>query len=696
MAETLTLSRAKARRNDDEEALLRLQEAYRPQRSFKYNREATWFQTILFCHDLQYTSFNMNAGKPFFIGQGDSRRVRITYNVMKRMAEDAKSVYVQQPYDWNVVAMTRDTADIEGSHRAADLVRIWHEKFHIRKKQLALADYLVKMGNGFIHVDWDAEGGDELELAMPDGEVVTVKTGDLTIACDNPYRWFFHPSATHVEESPFATRRTAESRNWVRQHFPKVDLDELGDLTQMDASSMWEHQLLNLSSTNSFGLGAQEAPPKGGSFVEVFRHWEMPGPDYKKGLHIVALGTGNGPKKVVHVGDMPHDRLPVFHFGMIQVPNCLWHDTFLTSCVSPQREVNRRISQLVECGNLTANPQVVVPSNGFAPQVLTNRPGGVMRQDPNAPWRPYYLPGPNMPAYAVQQIERSLQMMDSIASPFGPSSSSLPKGATSGIHFSLLQNMAQQKTSTMTENWECGWKDVWSFAIDTYRSYGILPRHYEYGFEGSWRDFYLAGRDLPKRIRFEITKGSSAPKSRATSFAEWMEILKVVGPMLMQDPRAMNQFWTDIGYGDMVRTYRDRTEDADKAQRNIQECLEGNQPIIDDWDDPDIHMPIYESEMNTDAYKKQWPDRARISLFALREMFKAKKLEQLMQAQAALAMAGAPKQPGAGEPPMSAAQGPFAAAEPGAPVGGNEPHMTDGFSQTPNQFANRGGRGHEG
>lgn len=690
MVDVLTFSRPKSKRTDESVALERVKDCYRPQRSFKYNREATWFQTILFCHDLQYTSFNMNAGKPFFIGQGDSRRVRITYNVMKRMAEDAKSVYIQQPYDWNVVAMTRDTPDIEGSHRAADLVRIWHEKFHIRKKQLSLADYLVKMGNGFMHVGWDPDAGEEIEIALPDGEVVTLKTGDLFMECDNPYRWFFHPSAAFVEESPYATRRTAQSRNWCKK-FKHVDLDELGDLTPMDSSNMWEHQLLNLSSTNSFGLGAQEAPPKGASFVEVFEHWEMPSDDFKKGLHVVALGAGNGPKVIAKIDDMPHDRLPVFHFGMIDVPNCLWKDTFLTSCVSPQREVNRRISQMIEVGNLTANPQLIAPSNNFAPQVVTNRPGGVIRQDPNGSWRPFYLPAPQMPAYAVQQIERSLQLMDTIASPFGPSSSGLPKGATSGIHFSLLQNMAQQKTSTMTENWECGWKDVWSFAIDVYREYGILPRHYEYGYEGEWRDFYLSGKDLPKRIRFEITKGSSAPKSRATAFAEWMEIQKILGPSLAVDQRAMNQMWNDIGYGDMVRTYRDRTEDSDKAQRNIQICLEGQQPIIDDWDDPDIHMPIYESEMNTEAYKKAWPERSRIALFALRQMFLFKKQQMMMAQMAAANMGTASQQPG-----VSAAQGPFDAAEPGAPVGGNEPHMTEGFSQTPNQFQNRGGRGHEG
>lgn len=677
----------KNERTEEAGALIHLRNKYRSNLNFKYKLEATWYQTILFTHGLQYVSFNLAAGKPFFIGTGDPKRVRVAYNVMMRMAEDHKSSFISTPYEWQVSPLTEDTEDILAARRGTDLVKWWEKTLSWKKKRCQLADIVVKTGNGLAHYGWDWSKGTATELVMPDGNVMKVNAGELFIEIDMPFRWYFHPHATCVEESPWAIRRTALPRSVVAKMLPKFDIDQVPDIQTGEAQNFWEYSLLNFSAQHGYSVGGSESLEKGEGFLEVFQLWTRPGEESaneKTGDAMIALGNGGGPMYLAEEKKNQYDTLPVIHFGQVDTPGRLWKDGWLPQCVSPQRALNRGISQDIENANLIANPQLIVPDNGFAPQSVTNRVGGIIRQDPNALWRPFYLQPPGMPQFQAELKRFSLEMLDVIAAPFGPSSSRAEQKATSGVHLKAIQEQNQAKLVSQAEMWEASSMDLFNGCLDVYRKFAIIPRRYEGGCEGRWMDFYLSGKQLTKKIRFEITPRSSLPKSPTTAFATHLEILKVL-PWLSQDESYMNHFWQDLAYGDMVKTFRDRKEDSTKAYRNVTMCRQGLQPIPDEWDDPRIHMPIYESEMNTDSYRDDWDDTAKIRLYALWKMFIAfqmmKAQQQQMLLQAMLAGQGGAGQPGAEQPGA------------GGPQQGPQSHMAPAMRSVPSPYMDQGGNG---
>lgn len=685
-AVVLPFRRNRAERSDANDALARFKAEWQAQLVFQTGLHTEWQETIFYVHGRQYLSVNGEAGKPFVQRPQDSRRVRVQMNVMMRMAADHKAAYLARPPEWACRSLTNDTPDIIGARRSDDLVRYYEvalEMNTVKRRQMATS--LVETGNGFYYYGYDKNAGETMTVRLPTGEVVQLKVGDIFCDFDMPQRWAFHPHALSVEMSPYGHRRVAMPRDMAAKLAPNFDLDQVPDLNPGESYTFWEHSLLGLPGGTTSWLGAQESMKPGEGFIEVFMRWSRPGTDSKKGLYMVGFGSGSGPTIVPLVEDNPYETIPCVHIKQVDVPGSLWGQCWMSQLRSPQRALNRGISQQIENGNLTANPQLVVPDDTLAPQTVTNRVGGVLKADPKGMWRPFYLIPPQMPAYHTQNIERSLSLMDVIGAPFGPSSSSRGQGSTSGAHLMRLQQENEAKLSDQIDAWEAGHVQIWNCLLKTFRVNARLPRRINGPVEGRWMDEYVSGKDLTEKIRYEITPRSTMPKDRNSAFAEHTEILKVV-PELRTDQRFMNHFWEAIAYGSMVTEERDRRLDTDKAHHNILLCQQGVQPIPEEMDDASIHLPIYEAEMLTDAYRDLWDDDSKKALYALYQMFKRFEiLKAAEQAQRAMLMAA-----------IASGKLPMGAMGPGPTSGGVEPHQTEGMVHQASPFRDEGGNGGAG
>lgn len=678
---------------DESDALTTIRDAYTSQRDAIYPMHTEWYVQILFAHGLQNVNINMMTGTPVFNGYLSTAyaKPRVAWNLIDSAARRLRGMLLQRSAEIDVRAVTDDERDIQAA-KVADRLVDWAYEYHgIAEIESELADWLVKTGNGILYLAWDPNAGDSLNTA--DGG--SVKTGGPVVLCDSPFRWIFDPRVTRLRDAKWALRMTYQTQEFVEEHFPTASLLFANRTGTNAYFNSWEFNLMNTTPMHA-GIGMQTNLRDKG-LIRFFELFEVPCPRYPEGRVIVAAGFGETPEIILAEGTNPHRAIPAVLFRLSPVAGRIWGETPLKYMLSPQREINRRRTQIIRNGDLVGNAKLVTPEAKFDPRQLNNEVGGAYECANDSPWQPYYLQPPALGDYVFESEKAAIAMMNMMLEPTTLTPMENVGKANSAIQIQQIVDVQAMLAKPYHREWELGWESFWRGYIQMFRMHANYPIHIaSLGSEAVAGWPFVSNRLLSEGIALRIVPGSTLPQTPSAAMAAWFEMFKS-GAASPLNPEEKRRFWNDIGKGDMARTMRDMNAQRDKAYRNLTRLRNGMLIQPDEMvDDPEVHLTAMQDWMSTSDYEvwrathpPQFDMNLRLTMqqyAMLQQTIEQRMLEQQMAAAGPPAAGG---KPSAASKVMGQAQ----AIGPGNPMGGANPTMSQGFAKRPNPYRNPGGAG---
>lgn len=664
----------KPREQDFTEELQHLVEIETSQRDYLYPLHSEWYVQILACHGFHNVNYNLYTGTPYFTGSG---KPKPAWNIIGTIASRFKAYIAAARPKRIVVPKSSDDRDVRGA-RYGNQILSWAYDHHDYSGLYAEArDWFVKTGNFFVYMPWDDRAGEQITL--PDGSVGF--TGETKIEIDSPFRWMLDPRVARSKDAMWARRRTFQPMEWVRMRFPdrahKIRED---DVFPAD-SLFFEYQLLNLTPLHVSTVGGTtRTTPKNQGFIEVFEYFEKPCDKYPEGRTIIAMGRMGTPEVVLYSGPMPYEKLPVVMASMDTVPGRAFGESPIKYMMYPQQEINTRRVQIKRNADAFGSLKLLWPDDGgVAPQQMNNE-AGILPYSGQAQNAPSFLVAPPMPEFVFHMEKSSLELMNFMAEPAGPLSMERAQKTTSGVHMNLLQEQEQIITGPTMDNWNRAWVEVDNIYLSNMRSFGAWPRTFApISSETTWGmspAFQASGMMLSKNLNVKLVPGTEMPQSRATIFANHIELAKaqLIAP---DDKMARRRVFENIGMGDDTLYWRDENGPITQARNNLEILKTGQLIEPDIMDDPELQILVILDWMRTTEYrmwKSMYPERdavlrmgyakfSQAAIFVSQQRYK----QALVQQGIGQGLAGPPQPvPGAGAPGGDAS-------------GGASPKMTQGF-----------------
>lgn len=664
---------APPREKDYSAELQHLVEIEVSQRDYLYPLHSEWYIQILACHGFHNVNYNLYTGTPYFTGSG---KPKPAWNIIGTIANRFKAYVAAARPRRVVVPKSSDDVDVRAS-RIGNQILSWAYDQHDYPGLYAEArDWFVKTGVFFVYMPWDDLSGDEIQ--MPDGTIA--RTGETRISVDSPFRWMLDPRVARSKDAMWARRRTFQPIEWIRSRFPdRMHLLREDDIFPAD-SQFFEYQLLNLTPLHVSTVGnVTRKTPKNQGFVEVFEYFEKKCDRYPEGRTIIAMGRMGTPEVVLYSGPMPYDTLPFVMANMDTVPGRAFGESPIKYMLYPQQEINTRRVQIKRNADAFGSLKLLWPDDGgSAPQQMNNE-ASILPYSATANAPPSFLTAPPMPEFVFHMEKTSLELMNFMAEPAGPLSMERAQKTTSGVHMNLLQEQEQIVTGPTMDNWNRAWVEVDNLYLSNMRQFGSWPRTFApISSDAAWSlapAFQASGMMLSKNIQVRMVPGTEMPQSRATVFANHIELAKaqLIAP---DDKMARRRVFENIGMGDDTLYWRDENGPIKQARDNLEILKTGQFVQPDIMDDPELQVMVILDWMRTTEYRmwrSMYPERdgvlragylafAQAAIFVGQQRYKQALVQQGVQD----GVAGPPQPiPGAGAPGGDASGGSYPTATQG-------------------------------
>lgn len=680
----------------DQEPLRTIRDCYTAQKDYLLGLQSEWYMNILFCHGIQNVNFNQETGLPVFTGNANPSKVRARINLMNPAVRRLKSFLMRNPGRREARSINERDSQIENAELYTRVMD-WAYDFHeMPEMESEIADWLAKTGNCVPYMAWDPRGGELIQ--MPDGTVDW--QGRAHPIIDPPFRWMWDPRATHYRKARWAIRRTFQPEEWVEERFPGTTRN-LSKQQPFTSDGLFEFSLLNLTPLHIGG--GNRNYPKTKEYIEIFEMFEVSSPSFPKGRIIVAAGSAGYPQALLGYSENnQYGCIPAIVMRLETVPGRLWGETPIKYLIDPQREFNRRRTQIIRNCDAVANPKLLVPDDGgVSPNQITDEVGSIIPWSAQSSTPPQFLQPAQLDQMVYEAERMSMDLINLIMSPAGFSDPQQDR-STSAVHAMAMQEEQAVMAQPMVSELERGYTAFWQLYINNFKKFAKWPQDIQpLGADASFRYRYLRGEDLTGDVQVRIVPGSMMPTSRAAAFATWNEMFKS-GMADPTNPIEKKRALEDIGKGDMTRSWRDMAGDEKKARRNLMKIRVGEMVVPDLMDNPDVHLAIYESWMKTTDYE-EWAAMNPLLDHGFRltfQLFQIAANEKMMEQAMAQARMLALQQgvmaaigPQAPPQPTSAGkvQGQARTPKQGNPMGGARPTMTQGAGRAPSPFRNEGG-----
>ena len=180
-------------------------------------------------------------------------------------------------------------------------------------------------------------------------------------------------------------------------------------------------------------------------------------PTYPGGRHIILAGN-----RIVHDGPNPywHGEFPYVDQKCYLVPNEFWGISAMQNLVSPQKQVNKTQSFIIDVMNATAAPPWVADKNcGIDPAAVDpNKPGQFLFKTPGSEVRREQPP--SLPQYLDRLYQNERAAIDSISGLPEATFGEKPAGVQSGVALQSLAAHGQRKMGLPTRHLEAAIRHV--------------------------------------------------------------------------------------------------------------------------------------------------------------------------------------------------------------------------------------------
>lgn len=605
--------------------------------------ERTWYYNLAFYFGRQNVQWSPSFGTAngtymrLFEPPAPPWRVRLVTNKIRPTVRTEHAKLTKENPEPYVIPASSDDDDLAKA-RAAEHIHefIWRD-LHGKKVIRRMAWWLVLTGNGFVK-DW-------YDPTQLDSSGIP---GVLKMEHVTPFHlWVPDMDEEEIENQPHITQVVAKTPDWVEQTYKKT----------VQADSSTGGGVLEQKFLQAMGIDKQTDY----DHVAVRETHIKPCTKFPDGAVVSWLQD-----ETLNISEgMPfgHTEYPYTKFDHIPTGR-FYSESVITDLIPIQKEYNRTRSQIIEAKNKTAKPQLVAPRGSVDPRKMTSEPGLVIFYTPGFA-EPKPLPLTPLPAYVLQELDRCQSDMDDISGQHEVSKGSTPAGVTAATAISYLQEQDDTKLGNTIASIEEGIEKLGKHLLIHVQEYWDLPRTVRViGSDGEYEAFMFSGADIEGNTDLNIQSGSAMPRSRAAKQAYIMQL----GQMGWIPPdRALR-------YLDMAETgrlYEELQIDARQAQRENLKMLNGQQVLVNTWDEHHVHVLEHNTERKKQRFESS-DDNVKAMFEQHVQMHQMQMQMQMMQVQQGLG-GGTQEQPGLPQPgqaqPQQSQQSPSGAPPVGDLIG---------------------------
>lgn len=505
--------------------------------------ERQWYLNLCFYYGKQNVVFRqlpnfvMGTTGSLYVPPAPYWRSRPVINrIRPAIRHELAKLTAQKPSAY-VVPASSDDRDMFAA-QAGD--QIWDSLYRSKKLKSIFrrwAWWTLICGSSFLKCAWDPDAVDEDANFQ----------GDICFTPETPFH-IFAPDFRQedLEQQPFLIHAQVKSDEWVKMNYPNI---------KYSANADKENEILDQSWLNL--VGAQNM--RGQKGVIALEAWVKPGAHsmFPQG----AMFTVVGDTIVQGQEGWPyeHNKFPFAKWDHIPTGK-FYNDSSIVDLIPLQREYNRTRGQIIEAKNRMAKPNLVAEKGSIDPSKITTEPGQVIEYEPGYQ-APQPLPMVNLPAYVLQELDRTLLDINDVSGQHEVSKGQTPPGVSAATAINYLQEQDDSMMAHTYQSMEEGIEKIAQLSLSYVHQFWEVPRVIKMvGTDGSFDAQTFKGADLADYTDIRIESGSSLPTSKAAKQAFIMDLMK----MGFIDP---NTGLEVMEMGGIAKIYENVQIDVRQAQR---------------------------------------------------------------------------------------------------------------------------------
>lgn len=486
-------------------------------RTIRQQMERQWYLNLAFYsgkQNVQVVPVSNSSGSGtsvrLYVPPAPYWRARPVVNRIRPIIRTEMSRLTSQKPSATVVPATSEDKDLSAA-KAGE--QIWDSVYRQKKIKTIFRQtmlWTLCTGTGFIKTYWDPNRKSEQWQPIPILGDKTPPDGDFCYENVTPFHLFIPDMMQEdIEDQPYIIQLQTRSPDWIKMNY---GLDMAPNV--MEASDILNDSFLNLVGAGDFKRDT----------VLCYEVWVKPG-------NVTFMPNGGmftiiGDKLVQFVEQNPytHNQYPYSKFTHIPTGR-FYGDSVITDLIPIQREFNRTRGQITEAKNKMGHPQLMAPKGSITASKITTEPGQVIEYELGFP-PPEPLPLQGLPAYVLQEIDRSLVDFEDISGQHQVSKGQVPAGVTAATAINFLQEQDESMLSTTYAAIEDGFEKIGYQTLCYVKQYWDLPRQVKVvGRDGIFDVLSFRGSDLRDNTDIRIEAGSSLPTSKSAKQALLMDLM---------------------------------------------------------------------------------------------------------------------------------------------------------------------------
>jgi hypothetical protein len=622
----------------------------------RQNYERQWYYNLAFYFGRQHVQWVGSVAANKFtlmdVKPRQSWRARLVSNKIKPIIRNELTKLTKEEMQFYVVPATTEESDIFAARAGESLAEfvLDDSKFNRVRRQATL--WALLTGTGYIKTYYDQ--GYPVPGAEP-GKIILDALSSFPI---------YVPllDEEDIQVQPYVFHQRSVDPNFIKE---KWGVDVTPD--NEAKAEYYEERLRNVLGIQSKGYVPQSIVrevwvrpnqefPNGAMFIIQGKNVLYMYEDIQEAREDAELDAPVGDSDVAETPtrnplELPETVFPYEHGEypfqkIIHIPAARYYGLSVIEDLIPlQKEYNRSRSQIIETKNKTASGQWVVPKGSVNPAQITSQPGLVITYQPGFE-PPKAIKQPDLPAYVLQDLDRTLKDMDDISGQYEVAHGRTPPGVEAASAIAYLQEENDTRLYHTTASIEEAAQNVGSQILALVDQCWTDQKMVKVVSKNNYTDVKMFRKaDMKGNTDFRIEPGSMAPKSRAARNAMMLEL---VDRQILPPDKILK-------YLQMVDTnqmYNEMQLDDRQAQRENIRMSEGISIPINEYDNHAAHIMSHENFMKTEEYELL--DESSRQIFLLHDQEHKMALQMLqMQNQPLEGQApndsGEPAQPSPGE-----------------------------------------------
>jgi hypothetical protein len=635
--------------------------------------EGSTMEAICFKNDEHYVRFQ---NKTLSLEPRDSNKLYLVFNLIMPRFQKLLGRLSAFNAPFKARPDKQDPQALEEAEVVDHLIESLDEKVDEPSRMRERLDWVLTGGTAFELVSWVPnsnielapqfdESGELLYRSLADGNIVpesymtamvesqqaapeafeiyeeVEQVGEVGSEVFGPFNVFIDQGVRSVKDlapDQWIHIATPKTVGWIMENFD-IEVDAQSDInlvsSRIDSTGSTASGAIYLKDLLPVIQGsASEDDPK---MALVVQSWQPSSKAHPKGQYVCWI-PGD---KILHADDNPYEEIPIVDFHFKPVTTNFWTQGYITPLISPQRFINKRMSQLGEQSNASIYSALLLGA-GISPDDIPSDAPGMVRGGLNEDGTPNVarMAAPEIPAWFLESINIAIRLFNDAAGGADLMEDNKFPGQLRGPQaVPMLQEILDTQWAPLFTHLGERIARVKQMRLNRVKQFypPLRTMHYTSRSQQDEVLTFHTEKILRSGTNYNITveRGSLLPELRALRESRIVERLRGPLAVLYMDERTgkldKGKIAADLQFGDAARESRESK--YRKLAMEINKMMwEGKQvPPVQPFYDHMSMLDEMEAEMSTTEFLKASPQIQQ--LFSQRWAQHAQFLQQEAQAQ---------------------------------------------------------------